>query len=171
MYLVFTSKKQISSIYLLSKIQKKTHQMPQNCSKALRLWRLTSHHQPSNHRPSHIWCWGNGELNTHEKKNNCNIHVLHELKKTKLGFSLIISKYALKYSALDSSIYSQKYQKKKRTRCHQTVPRFQNFPGVGSMPPDPPSKALHLLRLPFHLWCSENGSLIWISFLLFGCLP
>ena len=48
---------------------------------------------------------------------------------------LVISKYALKYFGLDSSIYSQKIPKL-FTRCHQTVPRFQNFPG-GACPRTP----------------------------------
>ena len=53
--------------------------------------------------------------------------VLHESVE-KAGICLIISEYALKYSVLDGSIGSLKIPKR-RIRCHQTVPRFQNFPG------------------------------------------
>ena len=65
---------------------------------------------------------------------------LHESVK-KLGLSLVISEYALKYSELDGSICSLKIPKT-RIRCHQTVPRFQNFPGAAcprtARPPPPP---------------------------------
>ena len=51
-------------------------------------------------------------------------------------FICLLSKYALKYSGLDSSIYCQKVPKL-CTRCHQTIPRFQIFPG-GACPRTPP---------------------------------
>ena len=60
--------------------------------------------------------------------------VLNETGK-KLGFSLVISEYALKYSGLDGSNCSLKIPKR-RIICHQTVSRFQNFPG-GACPRTP----------------------------------
>ena len=57
----------------------------------------------------------------------------------KLGFSLVISEYALKYmyAGLDSSICSSKIPKR-HIRCYCTIPpTFQNnFPG-GACPPTP----------------------------------
>ena len=74
------------------------------------------------------------------------IHVCMSQSK-KPGVSLVISEYALKYSGLDSSISSLKIPKR-HIRCHQTVPRFQNFP-VEACPRTPPSKASRKLSSRF----------------------
>ena len=48
----------------------------------------------------------------------------------KLGFSLVISEYALKYAGLDSSICSQKkYQNNTSDDVAQCHPDFKIFPG------------------------------------------
>ena len=77
---------------------------------------------------------------------------------------LVISKYALKYSGLDSSIYSQKYQKyaPDATKLYQIFPREHA--------PAPPIKALYLWRLPSQhrpsrIWCLVNGELNTLTWL------
>ena len=65
-------------------------------------------------------------------ENNLQYSFLHESVEKAEVFSCnsricFGEEYALKYSGFDSSICSPK-NTKRRFRCHQTVPRFQNFP-------------------------------------------
>ena len=124
--------------------------MPPNCTKISKIF--PGEHTPGPHEkgvspvaltiaPSafaHL-VLGNGEHNTltwlYSKKKNLQESCFHEFKKKQWVLSLVILKYALKYSALDSSIYSQKIP----TNAPDVTKLYQDLNMLpGEHAPEPP---------------------------------
>ena len=116
----------IRQFYLLTKNRRKTHQMPPNSTKILKFSRRSI--------PPHPAAPALARLHENDLQDSFCMSLWK-----KLGFSLVVSKYALKYAGLDSSICSPKIPKR-HIRCRRTIPsRFQNLPG-GACPRTPLSR-------------------------------